>query len=115
MNMWQSRLMERRAQFIVRSTEKLNGTGELIVRLQKKPSDKEALKQINKDFHQLAGAGGIYELTELCDLSIAGEELCSRLLNENLQPSPVDLQKMTALVNSIIRSLQEVDKAIPQP
>ena len=101
MSNWQARFQERRAQFLVRALDKMLSVVELIEHLKIRPSDEDTLIQINKQFHQFAGAGGIYELAEFCHLCIAAEEICTSLLSDTRLPSPLELDKLMSIAEAV--------------
>lgn len=109
MNSWQSRLQQRRAQFLVRSGEKLESVQQSLSRLKLFPQDGDSLKSVNQHFHQLAGAGGIYELDALCDMAIAAEEICSRLLKDHAPVGRVDHEKLELLTTGLLSFIANVD------
>src|SRR6478735_6459694 len=101
MNSWESRLQERRTQFLVRAGEKLLVVEEMLDRLAIDPQDSDSLKVLNKHFHQLAGAGGIYEMDDICSLTIAAEDVCTRILNDGAPVSKVDHEKLRMFARSL--------------
>jgi DNA-binding response OmpR family regulator len=110
MNNWEVRLHERRGQFLVRAQEKLLVMESMLDRIESNSLDTDALKVLNKHFHQLAGAGGIYEMDALCDVTIAGEEICTRLLNDRSPVGTVDQQKLRMFVRSLLEIVQSFNR-----
>ena len=82
MNGYKERLKQRRCRFVRRWQVRLQSTNQALVQLQGDGRNRALLTQINKDFHQLAGAAGIYELQGLCSLAIAAEDLCGGQLRQ---------------------------------
>jgi HPt (histidine-containing phosphotransfer) domain-containing protein len=79
---YKERLIQRRCRFVKRWEIRLQSTNQALMELQDDGGNRALLSQINKDFHQLAGAAGIYELQGLCSLAIAAEDLCGRQLRQ---------------------------------
>ncbi len=94
MKTFQERLQERRIQFLLRAKEKLATIKVMLGRLESDSSDYAALNVINQHFHQLVGAGGIYEMSDLCDLAIAGEDICIGLIRDNSPVRQVDRERV---------------------
>ena len=112
MSNWQTRLAQRRARFLARSHEKLENILQLIAHLEAQPGDTNCLDHINRIFHQLAGAGGIYELVEICDLAIAAETLCSRLIIDGQLPSTASLHKLKTLASALSQSIDQASHGL---
>lgn len=115
MDSWQSRLQERRAQFLIRTKARLVTIDELLIGLKQTPSDAESLKNLNRLYHQMAGAGGIYEMTEFCELTIAAEEICTRLMREKAFMNDIDHEKLVMLTAGLAAVVAAGGKAKESP
>jgi hypothetical protein len=104
MSDYKTRLLERRKSFVIRWTERLQATTQSIDSLP--AGDAVQLKSVTKDFHQLAGAAGIYELTDVCDKAIAAEELCATLVKTQSAPSANDVEMLRTTLSAIIDLLR---------
>ena len=104
----QSRVIERRTQFAQRWLKRLEGTA---ARLTKSAQSSEDMKEITKDFHQICGAAGIYELNELCAVAIAAEDLCLTIAAANSPPNSKQLEHLRSSVASIAKLLQPMSGA----
>src|SRR5580658_5320748 len=103
---WQTRFNERRAQFIARSLERLGGMDILLHNLELRPGDQSMLKQIAQHFHQLNGAAGIYEMTDICKLAGYGEDRVSQLIQESLEVGREEIQALNDVLKDLRRALQ---------
>lgn len=112
MQTWQSRLNERKQQFLNKTRDKVAEVLPLLDSLVANRNDVEALTKVNKFFHQLAGAGGIYEMTEFCNVAIAGEELCTKLL---MHSSPVGQMEQAKLRTFCDALLRQIDVELQKP
>jgi hypothetical protein len=95
MESYQTRLNERRVQFAQKTAQRMPEVESMLERLSHTPDDLQTLADANKFFHQLAGAGGIYEMADLCDSSIAAEEVCLRVLEAEKPISLADLELLS--------------------
>lgn len=115
MQAWQTRLNERKQQFLTKTRERISG--ELTSSLEQllgSPNDRSALTRVNKHFHQLAGAGGIYEMTEFCNIAIAAEELCGKLLMNESPVGDMEQKKLRAFCEALLREVDsEQHKTVP--
>ena len=64
----------------------------------------DALLQINKDFHQLSGAAGIYELHTVCSAAMAAEDICIPLLRSGKSASNEDIYSLKIFLSSIVET-----------
>lgn len=110
MSNWQTRLNERKMQFLAKTRDKLVEVEQLLNVLRQVPNDAETLTRVNKHFHQLAGAGGIYEMSEFCNVGIAAEELCTKLLTNRSPVGDLEQQKLRALCEAMLREVDSEAK-----
>lgn len=115
MQAWQTRLNERKQQFLNKTRERISGeVKSSLEELLGTPNDRSALTRVNKHFHQLAGAGGIYEMTDFCSIAIAAEELCSILLHNDSPVGELEQAKLRAFCEALLREVDsEQHKAVP--
>lgn len=112
---WQTRFNERRAQFIARSLERLGGMDILLHNLELRAGDLGMLKQIAQHFHQLNGAAGIYEMTEVCKLAGFGEDQVAQMIEDNIEVGRDEVQRMNEVLQSLRRALQGEQAPAPEP
>lgn len=98
---WETRLGERRSKFLTSCGERLSTIRALLELLSERPEDSAVLKQVHLNFHQMGGAGGIYDLTEVCRLSIAAEDFVERFLKESLPVTAADIAILRESLDSI--------------
>jgi DNA-binding response OmpR family regulator len=107
---WQTRLNERKQQFLIKTKDKIAEVITSLDQLVGSPTDRSALTRVNKHFHQLAGAGGIYEMTEFCEISIAAEELCTRLLMNDSPVGSMEQAKLRAFCDGMLSEIETIQK-----
>lgn len=112
---WQTRFNERRAQFIARSLERLGGMDILLHNLELRAGDLSMLKQIARHFHQLNGAAGIYEMTEVCKLAACGEDTVNELIADNMEIGREEIQDLNEILQALRRALQGQQAPMAEP
>lgn len=112
MQSWQSRLSDRKTQFLGKTREKLVEINVLLDQLAAQPHDRERLHALNKFFHQLAGGGGIYEMKEFCSVAISAEEICTKLIANSAPLGQIEHQKLQSQC-AMLRQLIEEEAGRP--
>ncbi len=112
---WQTRFNERRAQFIARSLERLGGMDILLHNAELRPGDASMLKQIGQHFHQLNGAAGIYEMTEVCNLAAMGEDQVNELIDDGAEIGRGEVQMLNEILQALRRALQGEQAPVAEP
>jgi diguanylate cyclase (GGDEF)-like protein len=74
---------------------------ELVSLLEREPGDREALDELMRAFHGLAGGGGTFGFPEISALGAEGENELSRLLAESRPPDASDCRRMTRLIAAV--------------
>jgi len=112
MQSWEARHSIRRSQFLEKTRMRLQEVTALLDKLAQQPRDEESLLLLNKHFHQMAGAGGIYELTELCNLAMAAEEICVKLVQNKAPVGSLEQDKLRSQCAELLKDVhQELKKA----
>jgi chemotaxis protein histidine kinase CheA len=93
MSTYESRLQQRKLQFIERAKQRLALTHTNLELLSTQPQRSDLLPLIMKEFHQLAAAAGIYQLSELCSIAVNTEDM---LIASQKSGSPPDPQAIAA-------------------
>jgi DNA-binding response OmpR family regulator len=75
-------------------------------------TDVATLTKVNKFFHQLAGAGGIYEMSDFCNVAIAGEELCSKMLACKAPMGHIEQLKLEGLCEMLGKAVEAEAEAM---
>lgn len=101
---WQTRFNERRAQFIARSLERLGAMDILLHNLELRSGDLSMWQQISQHFHQLNGAAGIYEMTEVCKAAAQGEDHVNQVLTGNREIGRTELHVVGEILQALRRS-----------
>ncbi len=101
MQVWQDTFKELKSQYIVRSAERLDQIGDLLNSLAKAPGDPALLRDLMRQFHWLAGSGGIYGFPQITKLGTHGEEFCELLLRANKPVTRSDWDKCKALLEAL--------------
>ncbi len=102
MSVWAERLKTRRAAFVEKARTKLERAGELIEQARLTPDDAELVQSINRIFHQLAGAAGIYEMQQICQLAMEAEAVIGPCARGVKPLMPADLSQLSEFVASLL-------------
>jgi chemotaxis protein histidine kinase CheA len=108
---WQTQFEIMRTSFLSRAVERLERINGLLERLYCNPEDEKILSEVRQHFHWLCGVGGTYKLPQVSELGWEGEELCDRLVTENVTPSVTDVSRLQQLLIAIKQHFQPVDVA----
>lgn len=101
MQVWQDTFKELKSQYIVRSAERLDQITDLLNSLAKAPGDSALVRDLMRQFHWLAGSGGIYGFPQITKLGTHGEEFCEVLLRANKPVTRADWDKCKALLDAL--------------
>lgn len=101
MQVWQDTFKELKSQYIVRSAERLDQISDLLNSLAKAPGDPALLRDLMRQYHWLAGSGGIYGFPQITKLGTHGEEFCEVLLRANKAVTRSDWDKCKALLDAL--------------
>ncbi len=102
---WQEKLARRKGQFVERCWQRLAELGELVKKLADDPTDSAVLRQISQHFHQMAGAGGIYEMNDFCRLCIEAEDFVRGLSGPQVNARACDIERLRGILSFIESSL----------
>jgi chemotaxis protein histidine kinase CheA len=109
----QSRIAQRRMQFLEKTALRLAEIEALLDDLPNTSADSEVLAQLNTFFHKLAGAGGVYEMEEFCTITIAAEDLCIAVIAAGgAVPESAQLQ-LRAHCRAIAETMDREAKKLP--
>ena len=97
-----------------RSVERLEAIEELLKRLAKAPGEVTIMRDLNRQFHWLAGSGGIYGFAQITKVGLHGEQLCEQLVQAGRPITKVEWDKCKALLDALKAafSLGEDDQRI---
>lgn len=101
MRTWDEELAELRQEFLEGGAARVEELTAVVNRLAERPDDGEALQELRRHFHRLAGAGGTYACGELTDLAREGERLCDMVAARGQGATPVDLQQWRDLARQL--------------
>ncbi len=101
MQVWQDTFKELKSQYMLRSVERLDQIDDLLERIAKAPSDSSLIRDLMRQFHWLAGSGGIYGFPQITKLGTHGEGLCENLLQNNRPITKPDWDKCKALLEAL--------------
>ena len=98
---WDKTFQELKSQYLTRSTERLDQIGDLLNNIAKAPNDINLLRDLQRQFHWLAGSGSIYGFPQITKLGTHGEEFCEQLLRNNRGLTRSDWDKCKALLDAL--------------
>jgi diguanylate cyclase (GGDEF)-like protein len=93
MRTWDEELAELRREFLEGGAARVDELMAVVDRLADRPGDHEALHELKRHFHRLAGAGGTYGCQDLSELARQGERLCEMVQARGQGATPVDLEQ----------------------
>jgi chemotaxis protein histidine kinase CheA len=105
-NSWDAKLAERKVKFIAKSRERLHCASSLLAALPASPDWKEDARLVFKHLHQIGGGGGLYGMTELCDLAIEAETMVQTAIQSDATDARV-FQKVQTMIDRLEEMLVE--------
>ncbi len=107
MTEWDEELRQFRADFIGSGAQRLAELDAALAELTAAPSDREALSELRRNFHRLAGAGGTFGLFRVSQLGLAGEEEAQRLIEEDGTPGDDQLDRWRRITAELRAAFDE--------
>jgi diguanylate cyclase (GGDEF)-like protein len=107
MKIWQDTFNELKTQYLTRSIQRLDQIEERLSGLSKKPDDITMLRDLMRQFHWLAGSGGIYGFSQISKLGTHGEQICEQILQEAKPINRSDWDKFKALLDALRAAFNE--------
>lgn len=98
---WDKTFQELKSQYLTRSSERLDQIGDLLTNLAKAPGDQVLLRDLQRQFHWLAGSGSIYGFPQITKLGTHGEEFVEQFLRNNKALTRSDWEKCKALLDAL--------------
>lgn len=72
-------IADSKKRFVTVSEERISKAAKILEEIEKGECDSNKVENLSKFYHQLAGAAGLYEMTEFCSRAIAAEDLSMQL------------------------------------
>lgn len=72
-------IADSKKRFVTVSLERIDKADKILLEIEKGDSNETKIKNLANFYHQLAGAAGLYEMTEFCTRAIAAEDLSLQL------------------------------------
>lgn len=72
-------IADSKKRFVTVSEERIEKANKILIDIEKGDTDQTKIENLAKFYHQLAGAAGLYEMTEFCTRAIAAEDLSMQL------------------------------------
>lgn len=98
---WEEEFNTLVAEFVDSAGARLRGLRDALFALQANPADLDALRELKRHFHRLAGTGLTFGFAELSALAGQGEELCNDRLRIGHPASPTDIARYTTLIDAL--------------
>ena len=99
-----------RKQYVSDSLEKLQRSVNLILRMEKNPSDEEVLEELFRIFHSFKGSGSGYKFPEISDLAHEAESILEQVRDSQIAVTASVTDKLlqsTDKLNTILRKAEE--------
>lgn len=110
MEAWNQSFAQMKAQYIIKSTQRLEQIDTLIAALEQMPSDIDVMRQVLRHFHWLAGSGGIYDLPTITDVGCHGEKYCDNIIANKAIFQDGDRQHLKMLVATARKTIEGQSK-----
>ncbi len=101
--------------FLVESAEGLNVLDQDLVKLEKNPHDKEALKRIFRAMHSIKGTCGMFGFSRLEHVAHAAEDVLAEMREEKIIASPQIISVILRAVDVIKVILNAIEKTKNEP
>jgi diguanylate cyclase (GGDEF)-like protein len=88
-------------EFLASGEERAEEFESSIRSLEATPGDQSLMAELRRNFHRLSGAGAIYDVPPLTSLGRRGEDVVTRLVNDQRPPSASELAYCRQLVEQI--------------
>ena len=105
MSTYETRLNQRKAQFVERARQKLARMADSLKPAGKRTPAAELWQEVTKEFHQLAAAAGIYEIADLADLAVKTEDMLVAAQNNGASPGE-------PLIGHVLAAIQSMDEIL---
>src|SRR3977135_4315915 len=94
---WEEEFNTLVAEFVDSAGTRLGSLRDALLGLQSTPNDLDALRELKRHFHRLAGTGLTFGFAELSALAAQGEELCNERLRVTQAATATDLSRYSTL------------------
>lgn len=87
MTSWQQTMVDgKKTKFIELTQERLAEATQILKQLDTKEPALDQVNKLIKHYHQMAGAGGLFRLSEFCQNAVSAEETAMSLTKQKMQP-----------------------------
>lgn len=83
------------------SADRIAKLEQALSRLEQNLSDADALKELRRHFHSLAGTGSIFGFPRLSELGLRGERVCDALIAGKSAPTSSELNQWRELLEAL--------------
>jgi diguanylate cyclase (GGDEF)-like protein len=98
---WEEEFNTLVAEFVDSAGTRLGSLRDALLGLQNTPADLDALRELKRHFHRLAGTGLTFGFAELSALAAQGEELCTERLRVSQPATARDLSRYSTLIDAL--------------
>jgi diguanylate cyclase (GGDEF)-like protein len=98
---WEEEFNTLVAEFVDSADTRIESLRDALVAVQQAPEDFDALRELKRHFHRLAGTGLTFGFAELSALAAQGEELCTERLRVQQAASHADLARYATLIEAL--------------
>lgn len=86
---------------MIRSAGRLEQIQQLLTSIARSPQDINQLRELTRQFHWLAGSGGIYGFPQISKLGAHGESFCEEIAQQNRPISRTEWEKCQAIFDAL--------------
>lgn len=101
MQVWQDTFKELKDQYMIRSAGRIEQIQQLLSTMARNPADLNNLRELMRQFHWLAGSGGIYGFPQISKLGAHGEAFCEEIAQENRPITRTEWEKCQAIFDAL--------------
>lgn len=101
MQVWQDTFKELKDQYMIRSAGRLDQIQQLLASIARTPDDMNMLRELTRQFHWLAGSGGIYGFPQISKLGAHGETFCEEITQQNRGITRTEWEKCQAVFDAL--------------
>src|SRR5262249_48780285 len=98
---WEEEFNTLVAEFVDSADTRIESLRDALLAVQQTPAEGEALRELKRHFHRLAGTGLTFGFAELSALAAQGEELCTERLRMAQATSHADLSRYATLIEAL--------------
>ncbi|HXO20925.1 MAG TPA: diguanylate cyclase [Thermoanaerobaculia bacterium] len=115
MDAWDEDLQELRGEFVQFSRLRLEKMAQRLARCGGAAADRQALDELQRDFHSFAGSGATFGLAQISLRGVEGERICTALFARGTDPDRAEIDRLRSLLELLAADLRAADLTAADP